>query len=274
MLGIVSNLILLIFKLIIGFISKSQAMIADGFNSAGDVFASLMTLIGNKIASRPEDRDHPYGHGKAEYIFSMLISFSLMLVAYKILSNSIKSIIYKEQVLFSRWLVIVAILTIIIKLSLFFYTNRAGKKENNLLIIANSEDHRNDVFVTSSTLLGIYLSGTGLLWADGAVGTGIALWIAYTSVKIFNSAYHVLMDTNIDSSLIESVEKVVDSIEGIDHIDKIIAKPVGVGYILIVKVSVSGSMMVHEGHSIAARVREKVKGCKYVKDVVVHVNPA
>ncbi|MCX7711648.1 MAG: cation diffusion facilitator family transporter [Clostridia bacterium] len=273
-LGIISNIVLLIFKLFIGFISRSQAMIADGFNSAGDVFASAMTYIGNKIASRPEDQDHPYGHGKAEYIFSMIISFSLVLVAYKIFTGSLMSVIHQETFLFSPALVAVAVLTILTKLALFLYTRKAGKKENNLLILANAEDHRNDVFVTSSTLLGIYLGRQGLTWADGVVGIGISLWIAFTGFRIFKSAYHVLMDTSDDSKLTETVVQAVEAIEGVDHVDRVITKPVGVGYIIIVKVSVLGELMVHEGHSIAAEIRTRVRKCKQVKDVVVHVNPA
>lgn len=274
LLGVVSNVILLTAKLVVGFISRSQAMIADGFNSAGDVFASIMTLIGNKIASRPEDSNHPYGHGKAEYIFSMIISFSLLIVAYKIFSSSFKSIINREYLTFSPWLIAIAAFTIVLKLALFLYTRKAGKKESNLLILANSEDHRNDVLVTSSTLLGIYLGTKGILWADGIVGIGISIWIAFTGIKIFISAYHVLMDTNMDSSLKDNIVKTIEAIKGVDHVDKVIAKPVGIGYIIIVKVSVLGEMLVHEGHGIAAQVKVNLKNFKYVKDVVVHVNPA
>src|SRR5690349_14138250 len=91
-LGILGNIILLVLKLSAGLISKSQAMIADGINSAGDVFASVITFTAGMIAGRPEDSDHPYGHGKAEYIFSMIISFTFLLVAYKIFTNAIHAI--------------------------------------------------------------------------------------------------------------------------------------------------------------------------------------
>ncbi len=273
-LGIFANILLLIIKLVIGFISKSQAMIADGFNSAGDVFASVMTFIGNKIASQPEDQNHPYGHGKAEYIFSMIISFSLLIVAYTIFRSSLDSIISKEHFQFSWWLVTVAILTIVLKLSLFIYTKRAGNKTENLLIIANSEDHRNDVFVTSSTLLGIILGNYGIYWVDGIVGLGISLWIAFTGIKIFSNSYNVLMDTNINNKFRSDIIKIIETINGVDHVDNVTAKPIGIGYILIVKVSVKGEMTVNESHSVAARIKERLKEGKYIGDVVVHINPA
>lgn len=273
-LGIFANLLLLILKLVVGFISGSQAMIADGFNSAGDIFTSAATFAGNKIASKPEDRNHPYGHGKAEYIFSMMISFSLLLVAYKIFHSSLNSIIKRETFTFSFWLVGVAAVTIVLKLTLFIYTRNIGRKEDNLLILANSEDHRNDVFVTSAALLGIIFGRYGIFIVDGIVGIIISFWVAYTALRIFSSSYHVLMDTNMDDNLKKDILHVILSIPGVDHVDEITAKPIGVSFIIIVKVSVPGNMTVEQGHGIAAQIRQKIKGCKRVGDVVVHINPA
>ena len=274
LLGIVSNVFLLIIKLCIGLVSHSQAMIADGFNSAGDVFASVMTYVGNKIASQPEDENHPFGHGKAEYIFSMIISFSLILVAFKIFQNSLNSIINREEFFYSVWLVSTAVITILLKLDLFFYTRKIGSKHTNLLVLANSEDHRNDVFVTTSTLLGIITGNMGMYWIDGVVGIGISLWIFYTGIKVFAGSYKVLMDTNINEEFKNDVMDMIKSIDGVDHIDDVSAKPVGVRYILIVKVSVNGNMTVWESHQIAGIIRRNLKKCKNVADVVVHINPA
>ncbi len=146
--GIGANVLLMICKLTAGYLGRSQA-----FNSAGDVFSSLMTYIGNKIAGRPEDKEHPYGHGKAEYIFSMIISFSLLVVAVETFKNAFGAILKRQIVDFSWWLVAVAVLTVILKLFLFIQARNIGRREDNLLVMANAEDHRNDIFVTSSTLI-------------------------------------------------------------------------------------------------------------------------
>lgn len=273
LLGITANALLLAFKLTTGFLSESRALIADGFNSAGDVFASVMTYAGNKIASRPEDKTHPFGHGKAEYIFSMLISFSLLIVAWQTLSGSVRSIVSGHAFLFSWWLIAVELFTVITKLILYVYTKRQGLKENNLLIVANSEDHRNDVFVSSSALIGIAAGAFGVYWLDGIMGIGISVWIAITGLRIFKNAYDVLMDTNLGKDLMKGIEKTVLSIEGIDHIDEIIAKPIGVSYIIIIKVSVDGEMSVNKSHSIAAEIRRSIKKHKNIRDAVVHINP-
>ena len=132
-LGIIGNIFLLIIKAIIGIITNSQAMIADSVNSAGDIFSSTMTYIGNKIASRPSDNSHNLGHGKAEYIFSLLISISMILISIKLLVSSFNSLIYKANYKFSWILVIVCVVTIIVKLLLYIYTHRLSKKHNNLL---------------------------------------------------------------------------------------------------------------------------------------------
>lgn len=273
LLGIGTNVVLLVFKLAAGYAGRSQAMIADGFNSAGDVFASLLTLMGSRIASKPEDKTHPYGHGKAEYIFSMIISFSLLLVAYRTFFSSLDTVLHEGRVLLSWWLVGVAVVTIFAKMILFIYTRRAGKRENSLLILANSEDHRNDVFITGATLAGIFLSFIGFRQADGVAGVGISLWIFYTAIRIFLGAYSVLMDTGADEAFHGDLLKTVKSVEGVDHVDDLATKPVGVGYIIIVKISVPGGMSVNQSHGIAARIKQELLKFKGVAEVVVHVNP-
>ena len=125
--GIIGNIFLLTIKTIVGIFTNSQAMIADGVNSAGDIFSSLMTFIGNKIASKPRDDDHNLGHGKAEYIFSMLVSISMILISLKLFEGSIKALLNPEKYMFSWWLVIVCIATIATKLCLYIYSLTSKK---------------------------------------------------------------------------------------------------------------------------------------------------
>lgn len=165
-LGIFGNIFLLIIKSIVGFISGSQAMIADAANSAGDIFASLMTFIGNKIASEPKDDTHNFGHGKAEYIFSLFISISMTFVALKLLYDSIISLINNNEFESSMFLIVVCIITILVKLFLFLYTNSLSKKYPNILLDANKKDHRNDCIVTTFTLISIIFSFYNIYWFD------------------------------------------------------------------------------------------------------------
>ena len=158
LLGIIGNLFLLTIKIGIALFSHSQAMLADSINSAGDIFSSIMTSIGNKIASVPHDEDHNFGHGKAEYIFSLLISVFMLFIAVKILIDSVLSIITKKEFIFSNYLVIVCIVTIIVKFMLYLYCKKLSKIHSNILIKASMKDHRNDMLLTIGTLVGIILS--------------------------------------------------------------------------------------------------------------------
>lgn len=273
-LGMLGNIILLLSKLIVGFMSNSQAMIADGLNSAGDVFASLMTYIGNKISSKPGDNDHPYGHGKAEYIFAMIISFSLLLVAFSIFRSAFNSLTSVNQFQYSNWLVVVAFGTIIIKISLFIYARSVGKKHNSLLAMANAQDHRNDVFVSLVTLIGIISGYYNIQFIDGFAGILISFWIAYTGIRIFTDAYSVLMDTNVNPTLMKKMADILNQIPGVDHIDAIISKPIGLSFLLIVKVSIDANLTVYEGHQISDKIKFELMLLDDIDDVVVHVNPA
>jgi cation diffusion facilitator family transporter len=271
-LGIIGNILLLIAKLVIGLKTYSQAMIADGLNSAGDVFASLMTFIGNKISEKPVDENHPYGHGKAEYIFSMIISFSLLLVAFNIFRNSFNSF-SNSTFIFSPWLVYISIGTIIIKTLLFLYCKNIGHKHNSLLAIANSYDHRNDIFVTLLTLTSIITGYYNVYFIDGIVGILISFWIAFTGIKIFTSSYTVLMDTNIDTIIKEKMELELLKVDEIDNVDSINSKPVGLNFLLIVKISVNPNMTVFEGHEVAEKSINILMSFNNIDDVLVHVNP-
>ena len=273
-LGIVGNIFLLIIKIIVGILAKSQSMIADAANSASDIFASLMTFIGNKIASEPSDEDHNFGHGKAEYIFSLFISISMIVVSLKILYDSALSIIYKNEIIFSWWLIIVCIITIVTKLTLYLYSKSALKKFNNILLESNMKDHRNDCIVTSFTTISIILSLFGIHWVDGIVGIGISFWIFYTGIKIFIESYNVLMDKSINPKIKEDIYKIITEFDGVKEIVGMHTIPTGYKYILVLTIGVDGKMETFKSHTIADNLQKEIEFKFDVIDrVIVHVEP-
>lgn len=271
--GIVGNIFLLIIKAIVGFLFKSQAMIADSFNSAGDIFASLMTFIGNKISSAPHDEDHNFGHGKAEYIFSMFIGISMIFVAAKLFYDSISTLILGSNLEFSWLLIIVCILTIITKFALFIYTKRALKKYNNILLESNMKDHKNDCIVTSFTLISIILSLFGIYWFDSVVGIGISIWIGYTGVSIFLESYNVLMDISVDEKTKDLILDIIHTYKEIKKVESISSSPVGAQYIIFITVCLDGNMSTFESHSLANGIEETVSKLDNVYKTIVHVEP-
>jgi len=272
--GIVFNIFLLIIKVIIGIISNSQGMIADGLNSAGDIFASLMSYIGNKISSKPNDENHPYGHGKAEYIFSFVISAVMIAVSFSMLKSSIASIVNISKLNFSYALIIVCIVTITTKLLLFIYARTNYKKYKNILIKASMEDHRNDILLTTGTLIGIMCSRYGYYFVDGIMGSLISVWIMIVGIKLVKSSYEILMDTDLSSDLKEDIIQKAEGIENVLHVDSVRAKPTGDKYIVILKISMDGTLTLNESHKIAAIVKEKLLNeIDYICDVIIHTNP-
>lgn len=273
-LGMIGNIFLLIIKASVGFITNSQSMIADAINSASDIFSSIMTFIGNKIASIPSDEDHNLGHGKAEYIYSLLISIAMGLMAVSVCKNSVLSLINKSKYTFSFWLVIICLITILTKLSLYIYTNKLSKKYNNLLLEANAKDHRNDCLLTTLNLIACLLSLKEIYFVDSLVGIFISVWIFISAVKIFIQSYDVLMDKSLDDS---TKEKVYDIIKSHPEIKKVIhfnSTPVGYQYQISFTIYVDGNLSTFESHHIANTLEKEIdKAMPEIYLTVIHVNP-
>lgn len=273
-LGMIGNIFLLVIKSIIGITTNSQAMLADSLNSASDIFASIMTFIGNKIASIPKDTDHNLGHGKAEYIYSLLISITMILISLKSLYDSLLSLIIKNNYIFSIWLIIVCLITIIIKLSLYIYTNKLSKKYNNILIKANSKDHRNDCIITLFNLISALLSIYNIYLIDGVVGAVISIWIILTGIKIFKESYDVLMDKSLNEKTKNKVYNIISKHPEIKKVTNFNSTPIGYRYQISLIIYVDGNLTTFESHKIADKVEKEIK--KEVEEIqlaIIHVNP-
>lgn len=272
-LGILGNLFLLIIKCIVGIITNSQAMIADSINSASDIISSILTFIGNKIASKPRDEDHHLGHGKAEYIYSMLISILIILVAITVFKDSLVSLFNPSIFNFSIWYIIVCIVTILVKLGLFLYTNKVAKVYNNLLILANSKDHRNDMIVTFFTLLSGILMYYGINFVDSIVGIGISIFILITGIKIFIDSYDVLMDKAMNEDTKREVLAIIKKYPEVKKIQHFNATPVGYLYQISFTIFVDGNLSTFESHDIANKLEKEISALDDIYLTIIHVNP-
>ncbi len=273
-LGIIGNIFLFIIKIIIGLITNSKAMIADATNSGSDIFNSILTVIGNKISSKDKDDDHNLGHGKAEYIFSLLISLTMILLGLKTVYDSFMSIIVPTRYTFNIFLIAVCITTIIVKFSLYIYTERIGRKYKNILVEANAKDHRNDCIITSLTLLSVIMSYYNIRYIDGIVGILIALWIVYTGLKIFVNSYDVLMDKTCPTEIKDKVLKIIEKHEEIDHITHFNATPVGYKYQVSFSIFVDGNLSTFASHDIADNLEKEIDAnVDEIYLTVIHVNP-
>ena len=271
--GILGNVFLLIIKFIIGFLSRSQAMIADATNSAGDIFASLMSTIGSKISSAPEDESHNFGHGKAEYIFSLFIGLVMILIAVKLVYDSFVSLFNPNSVSFPYLLILVCVITIITKFSLYLYTKIIYKKTNSILMQALQKDHRNDSIVTTFTLISVILNIFGIYWFDGVVGIGISILICVSGIKIFIESYNVLMDASIDNKTKEKILDITKKYKDIQKVDHFSSTPVGYKYLISLSIYIDGNMSTYDSHAIADKLEKELNALEPIYLAIIHVNP-
>lgn len=271
--SIIGNIFLLIIKFIVGIVSSSQAMLSDTFNSAGDIFSSLMAFIGNKIASKEADEDHNLGHGKAEYIFSLFISLAMIIVSIELLISSIKSIFYNNEYQFSIWLIIVCLVTIFTKLILYIIVNHIYKKHHNILLLSTATDHRNDCFLTSLTLIASICGYLGYREVDGVIGALVSLWILRSGLLIFRDSYDILMDKSMDNELKDKILNIISKYPDIKKIDHLNSTPVGYQYQISLTIFIDGNMSTYDSHEIANKLEKDITKLEEVYLTLIHVNP-
>ncbi|MTH52548.1 cation diffusion facilitator family transporter [Bacillus mangrovi] len=277
--GIAGNLLLAAIKGIIGFISGSKALLADAAMSVSDVAGSIVVLLGIRLAKKPPDEDHPYGHGKAESIAAVIVAVLLTLVGFEIGKTSIEAF-FKPVKAPQAIAIAAAVTAIIIKELMFQYNYRLGKRLKSDALIANAHDHRSDVFASLAALLGISAALIGskfeigwLLYADPFAGAAVSVLVLYTAWKVGREALHASLDHVLHEEETEEMKKTIRTIDGVKRIDQLHAREHGHYVIVDVKISVDASLTVKEGHDIARHVRNALIETEEVQNVFVHVNP-
>ncbi|MEK0151439.1 cation diffusion facilitator family transporter [Tetragenococcus halophilus] len=204
--GLVSNIVLFLGKFSIGFIANSVSIMADAINSLSDMISSILTLVGFKIAAKPADKEHPYGHERFEYISGLAVSFIIMLVGVQFLQSSFNKILDPESISFSVLIFIVLLSSIIIKIWQGKMYGKLAKKIDSQTLKASGKDSLNDVFITITVLLSAlveYISGWHI---DGFVGFVLALYIIYTGIKMIKDFIDELLGSRPSDYEIQIME--------------------------------------------------------------------
>ncbi|MCH5185874.1 MAG: cation transporter [Oscillospiraceae bacterium] len=222
MLGFCANLFLFVLKITIGIASNSCAMIADAMNSGSDILNSTMMLMGGRISRKPPCGRYPLGYGRAEYIFSLFISITMIIVSVFIFKGSFASLFAGEHMEFSYYIVFCCMINIAVKFALYRYARSVGKKYGNILIEVSSRDHRNDIFLAMSTLAGGICGYMGIWFVDGIVGICIALWIFFTGLALIKKSCAALMDCDDNDGMREEIIKKAETVNGVKRIESVI----------------------------------------------------
>ncbi len=273
--GLWINIFLTAFKLLAGLVGHSRAMVADSIHSLTDVLATGIVFVGLKISSKPADDKHPYGHGNADTIASFLVALILLMTGLYLGYSAIHVFIHKHIEIPKSIALYAALVSIIIKESLYHYTVKVGKKLNSQAIIANAWDHRSDAFSSIPALIGIFIAR---IWQmpifDPIASLVIAIMIFRIAFHLMHSSVDIIMDESPDTQTLEKITRITSGINGVVNVHEVKVHQRGPDRTIDIKIEVDGGITVNEGHDIAELVKKSlIESDLRVVDVMVHVNP-
>ena len=231
--GIVCNLLLCGFKLLAGILAGSLAMIADAFNNLSDAGSAIVTLIGFKLAGAPADEDHPFGHGRMEYLSAMGVAVLIILAGFELATSALDKILHPAASEFSLISVIILAVSIGVKLWMAFFNRRIGKKIRSDALCAAGVDSRNDVICTGVVLLSSILSIWLPVSIDGYVGMAVALFVIWSGFTVIKDTVSPLLGQAPDPELVQNIQQTVLSYDGVVGIHDLIVHDYGPGRIIV-----------------------------------------
>ncbi len=277
LLGVVVNLLFAIVKGVAGFLGNSYALIADATESLADVFTSGVVVLGIRFSLKAPDDNHPYGHGKAEPVVSIIVSLTLLVSAILIAVQGVHRILTPHHGP-AVYTAIILVVVIAIKEILFRYEYRKGNELNSSAMKADAWHHRSDVVTSFTALTGICIAligGKNYVTADAWAALVASLIITYNSFKIFYPAFNEIMDTAPSKNIVEKVKVIAGTVDGVMATEKCHVRKMGRYYYVDLHVMVNENLSVKEGHAIAHRVKDKLLAAGInVYDVLVHIEPA
>lgn len=269
----IANGFLSVIKILIGFLSKSNGMIADGFHSFSDFISTIAVIISLKLSSKPADHDHPYGHEKIESLASIFLSLTLALLSIGLSFSAYKNISNNNLFIPGKAAIFAAILSIIIKEWMYHYTIKYAKLLNSPSMKADSWHHRSDALSSVAALIGIMGSRLGFPILDSLVSILISFLILKVSFKILKEGIEQLIDKSASDEIINNMIKKIESVPGVKNIDNIKTRLHGNKIYVDLEISVDKNLTVLEGHNIAQEVHNIIEEDTNVKHCMVHVNP-
>lgn len=279
-LGLVANIFLAGLKTSIGILGHSPALLADGINSVSDVAYGIVVSVFIRLAGKPPDEEHPYGHDQMESVAAVVVGSFVMTTAIAIFWDAVNSVydLLVGQGDFSGAAIAalrVALLTVVLKLGLTIWTQRIGRQTQNAAVLALAYDHRNDVFSASAATIGIFFGRMGYPWVDPLAGAMVALIILRTGIEILRESTADLMDTLPGQALDQQITELLSPILGVKQIEEVHAHRFGPYLVVNVTIGVDGSLSVAEGDRIAIQVeRTLIEHVEFMRRVHVHYHPA
>jgi cation diffusion facilitator family transporter len=279
-LGLGINILLSIVKTTFGVMAHSPALLAEGINSTSDVAYYVVASIFVRLANKPADDEHPYGHRQLESIASLVVGAFVIVTAITVFWDAVDKmwdlIDGKLTTLgshpFALW---VALGTVAIKIFLFFYVRKLGKETRNPIVDVLAYDHRNDIFSASAASVGIFVSRVGMPWGDPLAGALVALLILRTGIYILRESSVELMDAVPSRELAEKILALIKSVDGVQQLEELQAHRFGPHLVINLTIGIDGTLTVRQGDRIATEVESLIyRSIVNVGHVHVHYHPA
>lgn len=275
LIGIFSNTLLAIGKIVTGLVTGSLAILGDGFDTATDIITSAVSLFASKIMDKPPDKDHPYGHGRIEIIATQVISFVIFYAGIELARQSISRLVSHDQIQINLIAIIVSVVSIVGKLFLALYKFKVGRKVSSQLLIADAKNMRNDVVLSAGVLVGLLVGKiTSWWWVDSVTALVVSLWILKVAFSVFLESNDELMEGHNNFDDYREIFSVLKKVDGVRNPHKVRIRRIGVMLIVDLDIEVDKNLSVKEGHDIATKVKQEItRQLENIYDVQVHVEP-
>lgn len=271
--GIVCNIVLFGLKYLIGTLANSISIVSDAFNNLSDCASCIVTLFGYKLASKPADREHPFGHGRIEYLTSLIIAVVVLLVGVELMESSVKKIITPEEVTFSISALLALAFSIGVKLWMSLFNMKLGRKINSTVMIATAKDSRSDVIATATSLIALVASLFTDLPVDGFMGMIVSVFILKAGYEIVKDTVDELLGKPADPEIVEQIKKHVTGNEKIIGIHDLVIHNYGSGNMIgscHVEVSSDENFMIV--HDIVDEIERRIMHDMNIM-MTIHMDP-
>lgn len=271
--AIVVNVVLALLKIISGNIFQSVSLLSDGLNSLSDLITNILVIVGLKVGNNPEDSEHPFGHGKIESVFSVIIGTFIIISAFEVIQENFLKLFEKNSgVLLNKWPIIITIMTIIIKIFQLIFMKQKTGKEKSALIETLLVDYKMDIVISSSVLVGLLLSLISPLF-DIIVGLIIAIYIIINGYQLISENALILLDSQ-DKELLEEIREDILKFPEIENAHDFRMTTSGKEVYIFVDVRMNRDKTIEEAHEIVNEITKTLKyKYKNVKRILIHVEP-
>ena len=270
------NLLLGIAKLVGGIAGNSFALLADAVNSIGDVVSTIVVLFALRVAQRPADAEHPYGHTRAEGIAASNVALLVIISALLVGWEAIHRITIQHEIP-PAWTLWIAAVNVFIKEGLYRYKVGVGKRTGSASITANAWDHRSDALCSLAVFIGllaIRFGGSAFIWADEAASLVVVVAIVWTGVQLFRSSASELMDVQAAPEFVERIRDAALTVSGVEVVEKLWVRKSGLEFFADIHIEVDQSLTVAQGHRIGHQVKDRLLAeFPSLRDVLVHLEP-